>query len=50
MFAYSIVIGRWLKGVEAGKALPSAKALRWINEIPLVLLIGIIYMVVAKPF
>ncbi len=50
VFAYSIVIGRWLKGVEAGKALPSAKALRWINEIPLVLLIGIIYMVVAKPF
>lgn len=50
MFAYSIVMGRWLKGAEAGKPLPSSRVLRWINEIPLVFLIGIVYMVVAKPF
>ena len=50
VFVYSIVMGRWLKAAEAGKPLPSSTALRWINEVPLVLLIGIVYLVVAKPF
>ena len=49
-FVFSIVIGRWLKAAEAGRPLPSARALRWINEIPLVLLVGIVYLVVGKPF
>ncbi|GHD64848.1 MULTISPECIES: CopD family protein [Lysobacteraceae] len=50
VFVFSIVIGRWLKAAEAGRPLPSARALRWINEIPLVLLVGIVYLVVGKPF
>ena len=50
MLAYYLVTGRWLKGAEAGRALPSARALRWCNELPLVLLVAIVYLVLAKPF
>ena len=50
LLAYFIVAGRWLKGVEKGRALPSSKALRWFNELPLVLLVAIVYLVLAKPF
>ena len=50
LFAYYIVSGRWLKGVDAGRALPSGKALRWFNEVPVLVLIAIVYLVLAKPF
>lgn len=50
LFGYYIVSGRWLKGVEAGRKLPSSKALRWFNEVPVVLLIMIIWLVLQKPF
>jgi putative membrane protein len=50
MLAHYIVSGRWLKGVEKGKPLPSSRALRWFNEIPVFLLIGIVFLVLAKPF
>jgi putative membrane protein len=50
MLAHYIVSGRWLKGVEKGKPLPSSRALRWFNEIPVLLLIGIVFLVLAKPF
>ena len=49
MFAYSIVAGRWLKGVDKGRHLPSGRALRWFNELPVFLLIAIVYLVLAKP-
>jgi putative membrane protein len=50
MLAHFIFSGRWLKGVDAGRALPSSKALRWFNELPVLLLIAIVYLVLAKPF
>ena len=50
MLAYFIVCGRWLKGVDKGRALPSAKAMRWINELPVFALVAIVYLVLAKPF
>ena len=50
MFVYYIVAGRKLKGVGAGKPLPSSKALRWFNELPVLLLIAIVWLVLAKPF
>ena len=34
----------------AGRALPSATTLRWFNELPVVLLVAIVYLVLAKPF
>lgn len=50
LLAYFIIAGRWLKGVEKGRALPSSKALRWFNELPVLLLAGVVYLVLAKPF
>ena len=46
---YSIA-GRWLKGADAGRALPSSRALRLFNEIPVLVLVAIVYLVLAKPF
>ena len=50
LLVHFTVAGRWLKGVGKGRALPSAKALRWFNEIPVLLLVGVVYLVLAKPF
>ena len=49
LLAHFVVAGRWLKGADAGRALPSAKALRLFNELPVLLLVGIVYLVLAKP-
>lgn len=50
MLAHFIVGGRWLKGLDKGGTLPSSKALRWFNELPLFALVIVIYLVLAKPF
>jgi putative membrane protein len=50
LLAHFIVGGRWLKGLGKGRALPSATTLRWFNELPIVLLVAIIWLVLAKPF
>lgn len=50
MLAYFVVSGRWLKGVATGGRLPSAATLRLFNELPVVLLVAIVYLVLAKPF
>lgn len=49
LLAYYIVAGRWLKGADGGRALPSSTTLRWFNEVPVVLLVAIVYLVIAKP-
>lgn len=50
LVVHFVVAGRWLKGVDKGRALPSTKALRWFNEIPVLLLVGVVWLVLAKPF
>lgn len=50
LLAYYIVCGRMLKRTSAGGGLPAPKALRWMNEIPVFVLLAIIYLVLAKPF
>ncbi len=50
MFAYFIFCGRWLKRAAAGGALPSATVLRWFNELPLLGLVPVVWLVLAKPF
>jgi putative membrane protein len=50
LLAYFVVVGRMLKRSEQGGALPSTVALRWLNELPVVVLLGIIFLVLAKPF
>ena len=50
LFAAWVVSGRWLKRVERGGTLPSTTALRWFNEVPVLLLAVIVWLVLAKPF
>jgi putative membrane protein len=50
LLAYFIVAGRWLKKAAAGGDLPSPTTLRWFNELPLLFLIPLIFLVLAKPF
>ena len=50
MLAHYIVAGRWLKGVDKGRALPSSRALRVFNELPVLGLVLVIWLVLAKPF
>ena len=50
VLAFFIVSGRWLKRAATGGALPSSRTLRLVNEIPVLLLVAIVYLVLAKPF
>ena len=50
LFVYYVVIGRRLKRIAAGGALPDPRAMRFFNELPLLALVPIIWLVLAKPF
>ncbi|WP_133499816.1 CopD family protein [Cognatilysobacter terrigena] len=50
MLAFFIVSGRWLKRAARGEAIPTSRTLRIINEVPVLLLVVIVYLVLAKPF
>ncbi|HTQ36729.1 MAG TPA: CopD family protein [Steroidobacteraceae bacterium] len=50
LIAYHISTRVYMKRMQRDEALPSAKVLRWYNEIPLVILAAILYFVVLKPF
>jgi putative membrane protein len=50
LLVYFTWAGRVLKRSEKGLALPSARTLRWLNELPVLLLLGVIWLVLAKPF
>ncbi|MBV8158566.1 MAG: CopD family protein [Dyella sp.] len=50
LLAYFIWTGRLLKRSEKGGALPSSKTLRIMNELPVFVLLGVIFLVIAKPF
>ncbi len=50
LLAHYIVGGRWLAANARGRALPSTRALRIFNEVPVFLLLAVIWLVLAKPF
>jgi protoporphyrinogen IX oxidase len=50
LLAYFIWTGRLLKRSENGGALPSSKALRVLNELPVLVLLAVVFLVIAKPF
>ncbi len=50
LLAYYIACGKMLRRAAAGGPLPSSTLLRWMNELPVLLLLGVIYLVLAKPF
>ena len=50
LLVYFVWAGRLLKRSIRGGVLPSARGLRWLNELPVLLLLGVVYLVIAKPF
>lgn len=50
LLAHFIVAGRWLKGLDKGRLLPSTFKLKVFNEVPVLLLLSVIWLVLAKPF
>lgn len=49
VLAHFVWAGRMVKGIETGAAPKSATWLRWFNEVPVVLLLGILVLVFIKP-
>jgi len=50
LLIYFVWAGRLLKRSEQGGALPSARTLRLMNELPVLVLLGVVFLVIAKPF
>jgi protoporphyrinogen IX oxidase len=50
LIAYHISMRIYMKRMQNGGQLPSATALRWYNELPVLFLAVILCMVVFKPF
>lgn len=50
LLVHFTLCGRWLKKVAAGGSLPPAGMLRWFQHLPSLLLLGVIWLVLAKPF
>ena len=50
LIAFHISMRVYMKRMQAGGQLPSSTALRWYNELPLLILLPILYFVVFKPF
>lgn len=50
LIAYHISMRIYMKRMQRDAALPSATALRWYNELPLLILAAILYLVMLKPF
>lgn len=50
LLAHFIYCGRLLKQAMGGGQLPSSRTLRWFNELPVLFLLGVIFLVIGKPF
>ena len=50
LLIYYIYCGTLMKRAKAGAGLPTSKTLRWMNELPVLALVAIIYLVLGKPF
>ena len=50
LIAYHITMRVYMKRMQVDGPMPSSTALRWYNEAPVLILLGILYFVVLKPF
>jgi putative membrane protein len=50
LLVYFVLCGRRLKAVDAGSPPGNASLWRLLNELPVLILLGVIYLVLAKPF
>ena len=50
LLGYHVWCGRLVRVLAAGKSTHNARWYRWFNEIPSLLLIGIVLLAIARPF
>ena len=50
MFVYHLRCWRWIQLLKSGRIPANTKWLRWFNEIPMIFLLGIIFLAIVKPF
>jgi putative membrane protein len=50
LLAYHFSTRVFMKRMQRDEPLPRAVTLRWYNELPVLILLGILWLVVAKPF
>lgn len=50
LIAYHVSTRIYMKRMQRDAPLPGATALRWYNELPLLILLAILWLVVLKPF
>lgn len=50
LIGYHISMRVYMKRMQSGGRLPSATTLRWYNELPVFILLPILWLVVFKPF
>lgn len=50
LVAYHLYCGRLLRGFAAGTNLRSHVWFRWFNELPVIVLFGVVWLVIFKPF
>ena len=50
LIAYHLYCGRLLRDFQASRKTPSHVWFRWFNELPVLLLLAVIFLVVLKPF
>lgn len=50
LFVYYLACGRRLKRIARGGPLPNPRTMRWINELPVLVLIAVTWLVLARPF
>jgi len=50
LIVYTGLLEKWRRDFVTGRLVPSTRSFRMINEVPAVLMIGIVALVVLKPF
>jgi putative membrane protein len=50
LIGFHISMRIYMKRMQSGGQMPGSVALRWYNEVPLLILLAILYLVVFKPY
>jgi len=50
LIGYTVMLEKWRRDFVTGRVMPSTRFFRVINEVPALLMIGIVSLVVLKPF
>jgi putative membrane protein len=50
LIGYHLLCRHYVQRMKAGGAFPGGRALRWLNEVPLLLIVPILALVIIKPW